>query len=359
MADHGNPGDVLVSVIVPTLNGARHLEDCLPTLAAQSYSPLEILVVDNGSSDDSKEVVEKFDARWVPLDRNYGFAPALTKGIMASRGRVLLFVNNDMRFDPDFVSNLAAPILQDDSVFATDARQLDWEGNAELHGATRLRRRGFGRAFDRTGSLPLLDVVHKPSLEVRECFQACGGNMAVDRAKLELLGGLDDRLVAGWEDTDLAWRSWARGWRTLFIPSATCEHQVGATSVSGEGARMRLRGSLGGRLLFSTKYLPLEDILMSWGHAVAGLLVSMLRAPGSDARQRLDILWEQVKLTPQIARERSVFYEQLGLGPRELRGAPHPDPPATGVSGPRVDRSNGRRAGLHRTGSLVGCASSS
>jgi GT2 family glycosyltransferase len=318
MVHQGKHGDALVSVIVPTLNGARHLEDCLPTLATQSYSPLEILVVDNGSTDDSQKVVERFDARWVPLDRNYGFAPALTKGIEASRGRVLLFVNNDMKFDPDFVSNLAAPILRDDSVFATDARQLDWQGKAELHGATRLRRRRFGRAFDRTGSLPLLDVIHMPAREVRECFQACGGNMAVDRAKLELLGGLDDRLVAGWEDTDLAWRSWARGWRTLFIPSATCEHQVGATSASGEGARMRLRGSLGGRLLFTTKYLPLEDILMSWSHAVAGLLVSIVRGPRSEARQRLDILREQLKLTPQIARERRVFYEQLGLGPREF-----------------------------------------
>ena len=193
----------------------------LPSHARRSelLAPGDNLVVDNGSSDNSRKSSRDSTLRWVPLDRNFRLRPSPDQGhqglpwssptVREQRHEV----RPRLRLEPRY----SHP--QDDSVFATDARQLDWDGDAELHGATQLRRRALRPSISiARGSLPLLDVVHKPSLEVRECFQACGGNMAVDRAKLELLGGLDDRLVAGWEDADLAWRSWARGWRTLFIP---------------------------------------------------------------------------------------------------------------------------------------------
>src|SRR5580765_8555344 len=93
-----------VSVIIVNWNGAGHLRVCLPSLALQSFESLEIIVVDNRSSDDSAEVAGSLKVRWLPLEENLGLAPALNRGAAIARGDLLLFVNNDMRFDPGFVA---------------------------------------------------------------------------------------------------------------------------------------------------------------------------------------------------------------------------------------------------------------
>src|ERR1700730_18005160 len=93
-----------VSVIIVNWNGAEHLRLCLPTLASQSFKSLEIIVVNNRSSDDSAEVAKSFGTRWLPLETNLGLAPSLNRGAEIASGDLLLFVNNDMRFDPEFVA---------------------------------------------------------------------------------------------------------------------------------------------------------------------------------------------------------------------------------------------------------------
>src|SRR4029077_19858597 len=95
-----------VSGIIGNCNGAHHLKICLPSLLAQSFKQLEIIVVDNGSKDDSEGVTREFHSRWLPLERNVGLAPALNRGAAIAKGDFLLFINNDMRFDPEFVASL-------------------------------------------------------------------------------------------------------------------------------------------------------------------------------------------------------------------------------------------------------------
>ena len=98
-----------------------------PALREQSHQCLEIIVVDNGSTDDSAAVSEQFRARWLPLARNVGLAPALNRGAAVASGPFLLFVNNDMRFDPGFVTALLEPFASDNRIFATDGMQYYWD----------------------------------------------------------------------------------------------------------------------------------------------------------------------------------------------------------------------------------------
>lgn len=69
-----------VSAIVVNWNGTRHLEVSLPSLLLQSYLPLEVIVVDNASTDGSADVVSYFGSRWLPLPRNLGLAPCEVTG---------------------------------------------------------------------------------------------------------------------------------------------------------------------------------------------------------------------------------------------------------------------------------------
>src|SRR5277367_5567899 len=93
----------LVSIVIVNWNGAKHLRICLPSLLAQSYAALEIIVADNASTDDSKSVAEEYKVRWLGIAENLGLAPGLNRGAQAANGELLLFVNNDMRFDEEFV----------------------------------------------------------------------------------------------------------------------------------------------------------------------------------------------------------------------------------------------------------------
>jgi GT2 family glycosyltransferase len=310
----GGRGTTLVSVIVPTLDGARLLEESLPSLTSQTYSAVEIIVVDNASRDNTKEVADRFHVRYLKLDQNYGFAPAINRGVDAATGDILVFVNNDMRFRETFVEHLVRPIL-DGRAFATDARQLSWDGGTELHGASQLRRIP-ATAISSNALLPMLDARQSHVDSEAIVFQACGGNMAVDRRRFELLGRFDDRLIAGWEDTDLAWKAWARGWQTHFVPTAVCWHRVGVTSDSAEGARVRLRGSLGGRLLFATKYLPIEHVAATWGHAIAGLIRSIVQEGWNSSAPRARVFFEFACMVPALLHERRVFYRGLRRGSR-------------------------------------------
>src|SRR6266446_909258 len=127
-----------VSVIIANWNGAEHLRVCLPSLASQSFESLEIIVVDNRSSDESAEVARRLKVRWLPLEKNLGLAPALNRGAAIARGDLLLFVNNDMRFDPGFVAALVEPLERDEEIFATDGMQFNWDGTLRAHLAARL-----------------------------------------------------------------------------------------------------------------------------------------------------------------------------------------------------------------------------
>src|SRR5208283_570917 len=106
-----------VSVIIVNWNGAEHLRVCLPSLSSQSFEPLEIIVVDNCSSDDSAEVVKSIGVRWLPLETNLGLAPSLNRGAKIASGDLLLFVNNDMRFDPEFIAALVDPLERNTEIF--------------------------------------------------------------------------------------------------------------------------------------------------------------------------------------------------------------------------------------------------
>src|SRR6266849_5075901 len=121
-------------------NGAEHLKIALPTLKQQTYAPLEIVVVDNGSVDSSADVANENEVTWLELEQNRGLAAACNEGARKASGEFLIFLNNDMRFPADFVRFLVSALNESGDVFAADAPQLNWDGSKQVHLATRLRR---------------------------------------------------------------------------------------------------------------------------------------------------------------------------------------------------------------------------
>ncbi len=306
----------LVSAIIINFDGARFLPDCLSTLVSQTYPNLEVLVADNGSTDASADVTARYPVRWEPLGRNCGFALGNNLGAERANGEILVFVNNDMRFDPRFIEALVEPFLHHSDVFSTDARQLDWSGQHEIHLASRLRRSSLSETVRGSSLLPGYDLEQVAVSSSRDVVQACAGNMAARRSMFEELGGFDPAFPAGWEDTDICWRAWLHGWRTVFVPQAACWHRVSMSSVLPAGAWFRYRGAVGGRILFAAKHLPPEAALLTGASLVAGGIRELIRGKPAVAWRRLQVFLDFGRLLPSALSARWRIYKAAGTTPR-------------------------------------------
>jgi len=299
-----------VSAVVVNWNGEKDLRASIPSLLDQTYRRMEVLVVDNGSEDGSMDVVREMGVRWVPLERNYGMAGALNHGATVSEGELLLFLNNDMRFAPDFVAQLVRALMNEPSMFGADALQLDWEGEHVVHAQTSLRRTTWPR-----GEIPGWEFAQFSAREPTPCLMGSGANLLVRREMFEELGGWDDNYPVGWEDVDLSWRAWMRGWGICHVPTAICWHRVSASMGSSAGARARRRGSLSGRLDFSAKFLPWRYVAATWGLAIAGIVKAIARGSYGGALERAMVVAECAFRAPSNFRQRSRMFQEADTSP--------------------------------------------
>ena len=103
--------DALVTALVAVYNEERHIGACLRSLLSQTYQPLEIIVVDDGSTDRTADVVRGFESVRLLSRPHGGRARSINGGVTAAGGEVVLFVDGDLELRPDFVEQLVKPIL--------------------------------------------------------------------------------------------------------------------------------------------------------------------------------------------------------------------------------------------------------
>lgn len=306
-----------VSAIIANWNGAHHLRICLPSLREQTFRSLEIIVADNGSSDDSEEVTRQLEARWLGLGENIGLAPALNRGAAVAEGEYFLFVNNDMRFDREFVGALVEALEEDEGIFATDGMQFNWEGSEKGHVAIRLARKRPKQGTP-VEIVPGLYFFQQEERAKSLVFMASAACMLARRTMFEKLRGFDDRLPLGYEDVEICWRAWLCGWKIAYVPSAVCWHRVGSsTGGSREGQRFNFRGVLTGRLLLATKLLPIKYALATWLVSTAALAKDLAMLRFQIAKDRLAILTKLAALSTELLRERKMLFRDAGKSPAE------------------------------------------
>ena len=111
------PDAAVVSVVIPTYNQASYLGECIDSVLAQSYGPIEIVVVDDGSTDTTPDVLTRYDGRIRSIrQQNQGAASALNHGIAASRGAYVCWLSSDDAFAPDKIARQVAAFAADPSL---------------------------------------------------------------------------------------------------------------------------------------------------------------------------------------------------------------------------------------------------
>ena len=211
-----------VSVIVLTVLGATHLPDCLSSLRAQTYpaSQREIIVVDNASPDDPTPAIREYypDARIIRNPTNVGFAVGNNIGANAATGEYVVFLNDDTRVHPEWLSELVGTAVRRDAV-SVGSRMLSWDGHIIDFAGASVNFEGKGFQVD----------IGQPEagrhMEERPLLFACGGAMLVRRDVFLGTGGWDEAAFAYYEDVELGWRFWLLGHEVWFSPKSIVYHK--------------------------------------------------------------------------------------------------------------------------------------
>jgi GT2 family glycosyltransferase len=221
----------MVSILITTFNSAKFIERCLDSVRCQSYRPLEIIVVDNASTDGTREVLSKLDRgiKVVYNDTNIGFAAAQNQGARSAQGRWLLSLNPDVVLSPNFITEAVSLGEVNPKIGTVCGKLLRWNPSAGPE---------FTRIIDSTGIyfLPNLrhldrgaDEADRGQFEEAEyVFGATGAAALYRRGMIEdvSVNGefFDEQFFAYREDADLAWRAQLMGWQCLYTPRAVGWH---------------------------------------------------------------------------------------------------------------------------------------
>jgi len=265
------PGQRRASLIVLSWNGRHLLEENLPSvLIAAKYGDMghEVLVVDNGSNDGTVEFVhERFpEVRLVSLDRNLGFGEGNNAGVKAASQPFVVFLNNDMRVEEDFLAALLDRF--DDDTFAVSS-QIDFIDPAKAREETGKTAVSFVQGRFQYAHQPITEAdMRRGGIPV---FWAGGGSSAFHRDRFLWLGGFDDLYSPCYvEDTDISYRAWKMGWKVLFAPASRVHHLHRASSSKRFSSRSLNNLILRNKLLFTWsnlfdwKWLGIHGLLYPW-----------------------------------------------------------------------------------------------
>lgn len=299
-----------VSVVIPNYNGARLLEENLPSVvrAMEAWGgPHEIILVDDCSTDDSVLLVRRLfpTVRVLVNEVNQGFSRTCNRGMAEVRHPVAFCINTDVRVE----EGLVAPVLRhfsDPAVFAVTPNIL-----AEREGKNQGIVVGlFGKGFIKGGFAPL-----ETRGGVRENLYAIGACVAYRMDWFRELGGYEELYTPYlFEDVDICYRAWKRGWRSLYEPGATVHHYNSAT-IGQAGKRKKRTVYFRNRFLFH--WLNLSDpglVALNLLHTALRLAVSFLWLDVPYYRAFLGALR---RIGPVMARRRAARSMRT-LGDREI-----------------------------------------
>ena len=221
---------VPLSVIVVNWNGREHLEVCLDSLCRQTLAGIEILLVDNASSDESLAFVRaRFGpaVRIVALDDNRGYAGGLNAGFAAARGRYLMPLNSDTEVAPDCCARLLAAADAHPTVGMFAPKILNFDERTRLDNVGHwLYPDGLSRGRGR------LEIDRGQYDGEEEIVLPSGCAVLLRRAMLADIGVFDEDLFAYCDDTDLGLRARLAGWRCRAVPGAVVYHKYSAASAA-------------------------------------------------------------------------------------------------------------------------------
>lgn len=314
--------------MVVNWNRKELLRACLASLSRQTGVSLEVIVVDNGSSDGSADVAEQeFRTRVIRNPDNRGFCAANNQGIAAARGEFIALLNNDAEAEPGWLAALHRACMQAADIGMAASKILVWEDPHRIDKVGHLifpdgQNRGRGSGALDCGQFDRAEEVLWPD-----------GCAAIYRKEmLDQIGGFDEDFFAYGDDAELGLRARIAGWRCWYTPEAVVRHHRGSTL--GKSSARRLELIERNRVLLALKLFPwtllvLNPIFFAM-RVVAGLAAASQGSGDTAYFPGIRGKWTMTKalirgdlgalrLAPRILRKRAAIGRMRRLSPAEVR----------------------------------------
>lgn len=259
------------AVIIPNYNGMTYIRGCLDSLRQQSVQDFSVILVDNGSTDGSREIVQK-EYPWVQLvclPENTGFCGAVNRGIQAVDEPYVILLNNDTVAEPDFVKELVEGICRHRKAFACAAKMLQASDSRLIDDAGDLYT-ALGWAVARGKDKP-----QEQYQKEEQIFSACGGAAIYRRQLLLGMGLFDEEHFAYLEDLDIGYRARLYGYENWFLPKARVIH-VGSGTSGSRYNLFKVRYSSRNNVYLIWKNMPLFQIILNMPFFIVGFGIKFL-----------------------------------------------------------------------------------
>jgi O-antigen biosynthesis protein len=254
------------SIIIPNYNGESLLKKNLPSVILAYKNPRnnikEIIVVDDASTDTSINVIKNYfpEVTIIRHSKNRGFSSAVNTGARTAKGALLVLLNTDVTVSKSFMTTVVGH-FSDDTVFGVS-----------------LHEKGYGWAEGRFENGYFMHKSGPESILPHISMWVSGGSGVFRRDYWMELGGLDDKLLSPfyWEDVDISYRAWKRGWKCMWEPGAHVSHNhEGTTGKISKGYKVRIQER--NQLLVIWKNITSSSYLRKH---IRGLLTRVLKHPG-------------------------------------------------------------------------------
>ncbi len=240
-----------LSIIIPNLNGEKFLSDCLNSLdksikLAKSKANFEIILVDNASSDHSCQFFTNFCTKnkikfqTIKLDKNYGFAGAINRGVTRAKSAWVVLCNNDLKIETNWFS-----LIIDCMEKNNDSKLAAITGTVLSYDGTKIESQGLkffysGKCDNISNGLRFSSSVLTRQRSNSLIWGASAALTVYHKGILDKVGGFDEAFFAYQEDVDLSLRLHNLSYKTLYVPKALCYHLGGGTSSKMGNFRHRM-----------------------------------------------------------------------------------------------------------------------
>ena len=256
------------TVIIPNYNGAHFMGPCLEALRNQTVQPAEIIVVDNGSSDESIPLLETAwpSVRIIATGENLGFAAAVNIGIKASSTSYVLLLNNDTEAEPGMIEYLEQAMRRNPRAFSAASKMIQLyhpdllDSTGDLYTVVGW---GVNRGQGRSSSL------YNRSSRV---FSACAGAAIYRREVFERIGYFDEKHFAYLEDIDIGYRARVYGYSNIYEPKAVVRH-VGSGTSGSKYNSFKVHLSARNSVWLNYKNMPAAQLVVNALPLMLGYLV--------------------------------------------------------------------------------------
>ncbi len=219
------------TIVIPNINGKGWLKDSIESVYAQTEQDFELIIVDNGSTDESLEQARSYCGRpnftLIENGTNTGFSHAVNQGIARAKGEYVVMFNNDAFAEPEWLAELIRTAETDPKIFAVQSLMLrHFERELADDAGDYVTWMGFAC---KTGDGRRASRYTKQ----KRIFSACGGAALYRKSILEEIGTFDENFFAYFEDVDLSWRANNAGLQVCplphrkMLPHLRCQHRRG------------------------------------------------------------------------------------------------------------------------------------